>query len=441
MARQAGRHAAVPATQRTSAAAERTALQRLEQEFRLVEQAKLEWEVTADCLPQLVLILDERMNVLRVNRTLERWALGTVRDVLGRSLHAVLHPGCHRRHCEALAFARRFARGPAAAAPPSYEVRDERLHRSVRVEGYVLPVGEPVSDAARRERRPHVLVVVTDVTELKLAEEQRNRSSAELERRVEQRTDELLRSNQELMRVIVEREEADLALKDSQAESKLLSSQLQTAQERERKRIAVELHDSVNQSLSAIKFAIGHATQIAQRGQADAAFRMLDDLVPMVQATMEEVRRISMDLRPSSLDDFGIITTLSWFAREFSRIYQGVDIRANLRAEEREIPESLRTAIFRITQESVNNAVRHGRSSRVDIVLSALADTIELQVKDDGVGFDPEAALARKRVEGGVGLGSMRERAEYSGAVFEVRSAVGQGTEVMVQWPRHGLTG
>ena len=432
-------------------------LARLGQEFRRVEQAKFEWEVTADSLPQLVVIVDERFHVLRVNRTLERWALGVVREVGGRALHAVLHPGCHRRGCELQQFIRRWQLDPPADHVRRYEAMDACLRRYIRVEATAIPEADsdrhrelslmlarvsPLKRGHRSRtlRSPGILLVVTDVSELKQAEDLRTRSAVELERRVEQRTEELLRSNQELMRVIVEREEAGQALKESQSESRMLSAQLQTAQERERKRISMELHDSVNQSLSAIKFAIGHATQIAQRGDAGLAMQMLDALVPMVQATMEEVRRISIDLRPRSLDDFGIITTLGWFSREIGRLYQGVEIRTVLKAEEQDIPVGLRTTIYRITQEAVNNAIKHGKAARVGITLSALPDIIELSIKDNGGGFDPEEALGRKRLEGGVGLGSMRERAEFSGASFELRSAVGRGSEVHVQWPRHGLS-
>ncbi|MDE3012076.1 MAG: ATP-binding protein [Pseudomonadota bacterium] len=431
----------------------REQLRRLGEEFRLVEQAKLEWEVTVDSLPQLVVIVDEHFNILRVNRTLERWALGGVRDVLGRALHAVVHPGCNRRQCDLLQFIRHWQITPLESQR-AYEAMDTRLRRYVRIEGFRIPEsdllrpdepGAVISQVNPRqplrvsERRPHVLLVLTDVTELKQAEDLRTRGAVELERRVEQRTEELLRSNQELMRVIVEREEASQALKESQSESKMLSAQLQTAQERERKRIAVELHDSVNQSLSAIKFSIGHATQIAQRGQTDAAMQMLDALVPMVQATMEEVRRISMDLRPRSLDDFGIITTLGWFSREFSRLYQEVEIVTLLRAEEEDIPVPLRTVIYRITQEAVNNAIKHGKAARVEISLAALPEVIELAISDNGRGFDPDEAVSRKRLEGGLGLGSMRERAEFSGAAFEVRSLPGRGCVVQAQWARHGL--
>lgn len=442
---------ASPAANRTQQL--RDQLRRLGEDFRLVEQAKLEWEVTVDSLPQLVVIVDEQFDVLRVNRTLERWALGGVRDVLGRSLHAVVHPGCNRRHCDLMQFIRHWQLDPDERQR-GYEAMDPRLRRYVRIEAFripesglsrpggehLLPARAPQRRNARgTERRPQVLLVITDVTELKQAEDLRTRSAVELERRVEQRTEELLRSNQELMRVIVEREEASQALKESQSESKMLSAQLQTAQERERKRIAVELHDSVNQSLSAIKFSIGHATQIAQRGQTEAAMRMLDALVPMVQATMEEVRRISMDLRPRSLDDFGIITTLGWFSREFSRLYQEVEIVTLLKAEEEDIPVALRTVIYRITQEAMNNAIKHGKASRVEIGLAALPEVIELTISDNGRGFDPEEAMSRKRVEGGLGLGSMRERAEFSGANFEVRSVPGRGCVVQVQWARHGL--
>jgi signal transduction histidine kinase len=126
-------------------------------------------------------------------------------------------------------------------------------------------------------------------------------------------------------------------------------------QEMERKRIATELHDSIGQSLTALSFSVSNALSASERGDRRATRELLEKLVPQVKETIAEVRRIAMDLRPTTLDDLGIIGTLSWFFREFRVVHADVLLHTDIRLQENEVVPALRTTLFRVVQEAVNN--------------------------------------------------------------------------------------
>ena len=220
------------------------------------------------------------------------------------------------------------------------------------------------------------------------------------------------------------------ALRHSESEMRLLSAQLVAAQELERQRIARELHDSVGQALGGVKFEL--ETCEAQLGADPRTARTLHQLAGRMQSVIDEVRRISMDLRPSTLDDLGILPTLGWFTREFSAIYGHIDLKTLVDVDEGEIAAPLKTAIYRIVQEAFHNVVSHSGARRVSLVLRRRERQLELQVQDDGAGCD---ARARGKKRGGLGLATMRERAEVTGGRFSLSSEAGNGTTVAVSWP------
>jgi PAS domain S-box-containing protein len=220
------------------------------------------------------------------------------------------------------------------------------------------------------------------------------------------------------------------ALRHSESEMRLLSAQLVAAQELERQRIARELHDSVGQALGGMKFGLESCE--AQLGAGKDVTRTLRQLAGSMQGVIDEVRRISMNLRPSTLDDLGILPTLGWFMREFSAIYGQIELNTLVDVEEEEIAAPLKTAIYRIVQEAFNNVVTHSGARRVSLVLRRRERKLELQVQDDGAGFD---ATPRGKGRSGLGLATMRERAEVTGGRFSLRSAAGTGSTVAVSWP------
>jgi signal transduction histidine kinase len=244
-----------------------------------------------------------------------------------------------------------------------------------------------------------------------------------------------LKEIQSVGRDITKEKLAEKALVESEKQLRHLSTQLLEVQEKERKRIAHELHDSVGQYLSAIKYGMENLLQMTQMGDSAMVAKSLETLVPLIRNTIEEVRRIYMDLRPSLLDDLGIVPTISWFCREFEAIYTGISIEKSIEVAEGEIPESLKIILFRILQEALNNIARHSYADRVFISLKRMnGGGIEFSVQDNGVGFDHKEALARDEAVGGLGLASMKERTELFRGAFSVKSAHGKGTTVLASW-------
>lgn len=234
---------------------------------------------------------------------------------------------------------------------------------------------------------------------------------------------------------ITERKRAEAALRRSEELLRLLSSRLLEAQEEERKRIARELHDSIGQSLAAIKFNVENVLEDKGKSLNRRALTSLRQIVPLVQNSMEEVRRIYTGLRPSMLDDLGIIATIGWFCRDFQKTYERICVKQQLEIEESDIPEPLKTVIFRIVQEALNNIAKHSGADSVALRLVRTVGHVELAMADNGTGFDVDMALARSSQEKGVGIAGMKERTELSGGIFRIESVIGEGSTIHAVWP------
>jgi PAS domain S-box-containing protein len=226
---------------------------------------------------------------------------------------------------------------------------------------------------------------------------------------------------------LTERKRAEQELKESAERLRHLSGQLLITQENERKLIASEIHDSLGSSLGAIKFRIEEVLRKAGIGDPE-------NIVPSIQKVIEETRRIQMALRPSSLDDLGILPTLNWFCREFQKTYSNIHIRTQISMEEKDVPDILNTVIYRICQEAFNNIAKHSKAMAATLSLRKTGQ-IELVIEDDGRGFNLEEKLSPENHDRGLGLTSMRERAELSGGSLAIESIRGSGTTIRVSWP------
>lgn len=235
---------------------------------------------------------------------------------------------------------------------------------------------------------------------------------------------------------ITERKGAEEALRKSEGELRLLSAKLLTIQEEERKRIARELHDSIGQTLCALKYGVEGILDAKDWGDPQEASKLFERFVPTLQRCIDETRSIYMSLRPTMLDNMGIAATIKWHCREFLNLYPHHHIELEMDiGDEEKIPEPVKIAIFRISQEALNNVAKHSRAEWVDFSLKRLENSIELRIADDGVGVDLNSVVSQADTVRSLGLLGMRERAELSSGTFSIRSAPGEGTVVRASWP------
>jgi signal transduction histidine kinase len=142
-----------------------------------------------------------------------------------------------------------------------------------------------------------------------------------------------------------------------------------------------------------------------------------------------------MDLRPSLLDDIGILATIGWFTREFQKVYTSIQIEKAIDVQEEEVPDSLKVVIFRVIQEALNNIAKHSEANVASLFLRKSDGKLELGIGDNGQGFDLDGVRSIESPEKGFGLSSMRERTELSGGTFSIESSIGKGTTIRASWP------
>ena len=203
---------------------------------------------------------------------------------------------------------------------------------------------------------------------------------------------------------------------------------------REAELIVNSIFDSIGQALSAIKFSVENSLSQLRNEADQSELKSLEAVIPLTQKTIEEVRRIVKDLRPSILDDLGILATINWFCREFQNVYAGIRIKTKIYIQESDIPSPLKTVIYRILQEALNNVAKHSRADLVRLYLIRQADRAIFSIQDNGVGFDVDKVISMAPSRRGFGLASMRERAGLSGGDFDIKSEEGQGTTIRVEW-------
>lgn len=233
-----------------------------------------------------------------------------------------------------------------------------------------------------------------------------------------------------IQRDVTDRVLAAKELEQSRAELRALAARLQATREEERTRIAREIHDELGQALTALKLDVAWLGAKRPRGGHDSGvFRATDQsITARIDETMEVVRRIASELRPSVLDQLGLEAAIEWLVQDAAR----TGIVTTLHTDEfSKLPDEVASHAFRIIQEALTNVLRHSHATRVSVSVRSVDDGIVLEVEDNGVGFMPQALRGLRAL----GLVGMRERALACGGTLVIRGDPGHGTAILARIP------
>jgi PAS domain S-box-containing protein len=298
-------------------------------------------------------------------------------------------------------------------------------------DGLELRVGERTKELAQTNA-----ALQQEIAERQRAEAALLRARGELEQRVSERTTELARANEYLLMEVGERRRTENALHESAARMKILSRRLIEVQEAERRNLALELHDQIGQILTGLKLTL----EMAARLPADEARASILQAQTLVNELMARARKLSLDLRPATLDHLGLLSALLWHIKQYGSQTQVRVLFKHSGLEGQRFPSEIETAAYRIVQEALTNVARHAETGEATVRVWADRHVLTIQVEDQGKGFDTETAFATDNTSG---LAGMRERASLLGGHFTIESHSGIGTRLIAEFavgdtPAHG---
>lgn len=206
-----------------------------------------------------------------------------------------------------------------------------------------------------------------------------------------------------------------------------------SAQEDERKRIARELHDETSQSLTALMVGLD-TVQMAAAQDIQKANKHLASARAIAETLLKNIHRLVADLRPTLLDDLGLIPAIAWYGEQRLKPL-GINFQLDDRQMKTRLPTSTETALFRVVQEAMTNVVRHSRATAITVRLAHENHGVTLEISDNGQGFDPQALQPSNSHGQGLGLRGMQERASILGGEFQLQSVPGKGTIITIRVP------
>jgi signal transduction histidine kinase len=321
-----------------------------------------------------------------------------------------------------------------------------RIHEQALI-ALVLPGCAPgTRDAMIRRAGKFFAEAITPIEKTHRTAREANASLNQMIQTLSQRSVDLAASNRQLTQEIVQRRSVEESLRKSQQhysrlleqsrhmqeQLRRLSRQLLSAQEEERKMISRELHDQIAQTLTGINVRLA-SLKAEATVNTKGLQKKISGTQRLVEQSVDIVHRFARELRPTVLDDLGLIPALHSFMKNFTA-RTGVRTSLTAFAAVEQLDAAKRTVLFRVAQEALTNVARHAQASRVDVSIQKLRDRVCMRIKDDGKSFSVERAL---HTNGGkhLGLLGMRERLEMVGGGFAVESAPGKGTTILAQIP------
>ncbi len=236
----------------------------------------------------------------------------------------------------------------------------------------------------------------------------------------------------------IEKERLLAAVRQQRTQLRLLTHKLNEVQESERRQLARELHDEMGQALTAIRMDLAVIEKALPTGTSALLSERLSEASQLTERTLEQIRELSLNLRPPMLDDLGLVPTLRWYIKRYAS-RTNIQTELNVWGGERRLPSIVETSIFRVLQEALTNVARHAQATTIMLNLRYAPQLIIAQVKDNGCGFDVENVQMQATSVRGMGLLGMRERLTLLDGTFQIESQVGKGTQLSFEIPLENL--
>lgn len=380
----------------------------IDSQFDSILSAKNDWESCVDSLEhQALLILDHELNIIRANRTIEMWGWGDVIKVNGTHFLNLIKPVIddesidewYKEWCQL-----------DIQSNTEWESNNYTTGKKYRFSFY--PNRD--IDSFHHDDSCYAVMLICDVTEKKSINHI-------------QRTKNRRKSDAE------EKNEQNVLYIESEKRLHQLASQLINSQETERKRVSSELHDGIGQILSALKYqvesVVSESKNTSKQRKNDV---VISNVLENIKSALNDLRRISVDLRPSAIDDLGLQMAMRWFSEEYKKVYTKVNVEFHLNFYESKISYENKNVIYRIVQEAMNNIAKHAYAKNIYLQLTDSDSGLLLRITDDGCGFDIDKVKSKSK--SGLGLKNMEERAINSGAKFTMSSNTSLGTTIQMFW-------
>jgi PAS domain S-box-containing protein len=363
---------------------------------QIMEELAAQWEATFDACPDLISILDQEFHLLRCNRALaERLGVGKT-ELLGQPFSKILSGDADQQSLF----------DPTVDSPQTVEAHSPRLG------GDFIITLAPLRNLAGQIFG--AVYIARNITERKQAEQVR----AEL-----------------LNREQVARRETDRLLEETQKREqqlRALASELSSTEDRERRKLALSIHDSMGQLLSVVRLKL-----IALRQESEGQQRLAAGLVEVLQIVdqlIQQARGLTFDLYPAMLEDLGLVPTLQWYQSQY-RQQTGIKVEVAEFGQPLRLPTPVRIYLFRAVKELLHNVAKHARAKEVVLNVHWQRQGVRLVVVDDGCGVESSPLAALNGAPKGLGLVGIRERIASMGGSLSFESWPGRGTQVILEVP------
>lgn len=398
-------------------------------------RAKNEWESSVDCLSQIgVILLDSNLQAIRANKTIESWGLAPVNFIRGLHIAEIINPILGD-------YSRREFYKTWRSVNKNTSVEWVSHHNSLGKDLRFTFCPSVCDKSVPGMKMCTTTLIIDDITDRRNMLKYLQDNVIKLQHADSQNKEKLTAVNKKLEIKLLKEMQHKKKIRKYEKDLLNMSQKLLIAQDCERKRIASELHDGLGQILTAVKYQIegvlcGRENITPQSVLANDA-QYIEEVLGNIKSAMLEVRRISMNLRPSMLDEIGLIASMDRFFTEFGKVYSHYQIDTRIDIREEAIPTNIKFTIFRVLQEALNNIAKHANATSISVVLRELENVIILRIIDDGRGFDLSDHSGAEKAS--FGLNNMRERAESSAAKFTILSEANKGTVIQLQWRKNRI--